>query len=89
MYEELPSSVQAIITTRIPENDVDYSMPINGFRNEAGITFIKQYSIQNKFDIDLTNEQIGALVKYSFGNSLVLVLSLKRLISKRLHIIQS
>lgn len=83
LYEELPSSVQAIITTRIPENDVDYSMPINGFRNEAGITFIKQYSIQNKFDIDLTNEQIGALVKYSFGNSLVLVLSLKRLISKK------
>ena len=23
LYEELPSSVQAIITTRIPENDVD------------------------------------------------------------------
>ena len=32
LYEELPSSVQATITTRIHENDVDYSLPINGFR---------------------------------------------------------
>ncbi|MCI6560358.1 MAG: hypothetical protein MR434_02945 [Ruminococcus sp.] len=83
LFEELPPCIEAIITTRIPENDVDYSMPINGFRNEAGIVFIKQFASQNKFTINLSDEQISALVKYSFGNSLVLVLSLKRLISNK------
>lgn len=83
LYEELPSSVQAIITTRIPESDVDYSLPISGFRNEAGIKFIEQYSLQNGFKIDLTDDQMSTLVKYSFGNSLVLVLSLKRLITNK------
>lgn len=83
LYEELPSTVQAIITTRVPENDVDYSLPVKGFRNEAGVNFIKRYAEQNGFETNLSDEQMSTLVKYSFGNSLVLVLSLKRLASKK------
>jgi len=79
LYEEVPSSIQIIITTRIPEEDVDQSLPINGFRDEAGLKFIKQFTEQNEVTVNLNDAEMSALVKYSFGNSLVLVLALKRL----------
>lgn len=79
---DLPTSVQAIITTRIPEH-ADEQMQLRGFQNDEGLHFIKEYLSKNEITLDLTEEQQRDLVKYSYGNSLVLVLALKRLDSKK------
>lgn len=74
----LPSSVQVIITTRIPEH-ADEQMQLRGFQNEAGLHFIEEYLSKNKINLTLSDKQRRDLIKYSYGNSLVLVLALKRL----------
>ena len=79
---ELPSSIQVIITTRIPEH-ADETITLRGFQSDAGLDFINEYLTKNQISIDLTDEQKNELTKYSYGNSLVLVLALKRMASKK------
>ena len=79
---ELPSSIQVIITTRIPEH-ADETITLRGFQSDAGLDFINEYLTKNQISIDLTDEQKNELAKYSYGNSLVLVLALKRMASKK------
>lgn len=79
---DLPSSIQVIITTRIPEN-ADETITLHGFQNESGLNFIREYLTKNGVDIDLTEDQQKDLIRYSYGNSLVLVLALRRMASKK------
>lgn len=69
---ELPSSIQVIITTRIPEH-ADETITLRGFQSDAGLDFINEYLTKNQISIDLTDEQKNELTKYSYGNSLVLI----------------
>lgn len=79
---DLPTSVQVIITTRIPEH-ADEQMQLRGFQNEEGLKFIEEYLAQNEMNLTLNEKQQQQLIKYSYGNSLVLVLALRRLGSKK------
>lgn len=79
---DLPSSIQVIITTRIPEH-ADETITLHGFQRDAGVDFINEYLEKNQISIDLTIEQKNDLTKYSYGNSLVLVLALKRIASNK------
>ena len=78
----LPPSVHVITTSRIPEQ-ADELMQLRGFQKEAGIHFIDEYISQNGIPLILQDNQKLELVKYSYGNSLVLVLALKRLEIRR------
>ena len=75
---EVPSSVHVIITTRIPEEDTS-QIPLNGFQKDAGQRFVSEYISRNKMKIRLSQQQIAQLVEKSNGNTLVLVLALKRI----------
>lgn len=79
---EFPSSIQTIVTTRIPEH-ADATVSLHGFHNEAGIVFIGEYLEKNHISLDLTNSQKSDLIRFSYGNSLVLVLAIERMSSKK------
>lgn len=79
---EIPSSIQVVITTRIPEH-ADETISLRGFQSDAGLDFINEYQTKNQIRIDLSVEQQSELIRYSYGNSLVLVLALKRIASKK------
>lgn len=80
--DDLPSSIHVIITTRIPEH-ADEMLTLRGFQDEAGITFIDEFLQKNELSLELDQEQKKELIKHSYGNSLVLVLALKRMASKK------
>ena len=77
---DLPTSIQVIMTTRIPE-PADEQIQLKGFQNEAGMEFINKYLEKNKENVKLSLEQQSELIRHTYGNSLVLVLALKRLSS--------
>ena len=78
IVEEIPSSIHVIVTTRIPE-PADEEIELRGFQNEDGIHFINEFLSENKMSLSLVDEKKEGLIRYSYGNSLVLVLALKRL----------
>ena len=80
---DLPTEVHVVITTRIPEN-ADEQIQLKGFQDESGIKFIEEYIQKNQITLDLSIDQKKDLVKYSYGNSLVLVLAIKRLETGRI-----
>ncbi len=80
VVDDLPPSVGVIITTRIPVgNEADADIALSGFPNEAGKVFIQRYCEKNGMDVRLTEHEQLNLLKYSMGNTLVLVLALKRI----------
>ena len=80
IVEELPASVSVIVTTRIPlDREVDASILLAGFPDEKGKQFIQEYCRKNSITIDLTDAQQEELLRYSMGNTLVLVLALRRI----------
>lgn len=81
------SEVQFILTSRNSE-EYETNFKLAGFNAEAGIKFIQTYSEENSLDISLNEEDAGQLVSLAKGNTLVLVLSLRRL-SKKLATVGS
>lgn len=79
---DVPMEIRTIITTRIPEH-ADEQIQLKGFQNEAGVEFIEEYIHENGINLSLTTDQEQELVKCSYGNSLVLVLAIKRLESRK------
>lgn len=77
-----PVEVQFIITSR-NEEKYEERFLLEGFENEVGKKFIKNYIEENNLDIELNNDEMDKVLDISRGNTLVLVLSLKRL-SQRL-----
>ena len=74
-----PPQIQYIITSRNEEN---YEMRnrIGGFEDEvSGHEFIKTYIAENDYEIELSEEEEQTLLSISMGNTLVLVLCLRRL----------
>ena len=74
-----PQGVQYIITSR-NEESFEVRKKLAGFdENESGIEFIDRYTSENDLETNLTNEDKKTLLNISMGNTLVLVLCLRRL----------
>ena len=79
---ESPSQIQYIITSRNEELFSERKC-LSGFNDlESCKQFILEYLSENDLDLQLTSEEMGALLEISKGNTLVLVLSIKRLAHK-------
>ena len=76
-----PISVQYIITSRNEENYQE-RMGISGFSNTNGKKFIHEYVEENNLDLSLSETEMEQLLESTKGNTLVLVLSLRRLSRK-------
>lgn len=79
---QTPSEMQFLITSRNSE-EYEMNFRLSGFEHDSGVNFINQYIIENGLDIELTMPEIEELLSLSKGNTLVLVLCLRRL-SQRL-----
>lgn len=84
---QTPSEMQFIITSRNSEEyEVNYKL--GGFDAEIGREFINTYSEENSLDLSLTSDDGNELLSLAKGNTLVLVLSMRRL-SKNLSTVSS
>lgn len=76
---QTPPSIQFIITSR-NEEDYDERKKLAGFEDEsAGKQFIMEYIEENNLGISLSDNDYKTLLNICKGNTLVLVLSLRRL----------
>ncbi len=76
---ESPQQIQYIITSRNEEN-YECRKIISGFNDSvSGKDFISTYIEENGFELELTDGDIDMLLKIAMGNTLVLVLCLRRL----------
>lgn len=74
-----PQQIQYIITSRNEEN-YENRKKIAGFqKDDTGQEFIKRYIDENNYDLDLSDSNSKTLLQISMGNTLVLVLCLRRL----------
>lgn len=76
-----PREVQYIITSR-NEEDYEERMQISSFQNQNGIDFVNEYIHENDLDLTLNATEMNQLLDCTKGNTLVLVLSLRRLSKK-------
>lgn len=82
---QTPSEMQFLITSRNSE-EYEMNFKLSGFERDSGIDFINQYIFENVLDIELNLDEIEELLSLAKGNTLVLVLCLRRL-SQRLSTI--
>lgn len=74
-----PAQIQYIITSR-NEEMFSERMCLNGFNDkESCTTFISDYLSENDLDLQLSQSEMESLLDITKGNTLVLVLSIKRL----------
>lgn len=83
---QTPSEMQFILTSRNSE-EYDANFKLAGFDSSGGIEFINSYNEENSLDITLTYAEKEQLLSLAQGNTLVLVLSLRRL-SKKLATVE-
>ena len=84
---QTPSGMQFILTSRNSE-EYDLNYKLAGFNSEIGRRFICDYSKDNSLDLELSDSEQQELLSLAKGNTLVLVLCIRRL-SKRLSTINS
>lgn len=73
-----PAEMQFIVTSRHSE-DYDTNYKLAGFEFEAGNEFVTTYTEENTLELSLNPKEIDELLSLSKGNTLVLVLCLRRL----------
>ena len=78
---QTPTEMQFIITSRNSE-EYESNKKLSGFESESGINFIQSYIEENTLDLQLSEREIRDLLDISKGNTLVLVLCLRRLSKK-------
>lgn len=83
---QTPSEMQFILTSRNSE-EYDANFKLAGFDAADGIEFIDSYNEENSLDISLNRVEKEQLLSLTQGNTLVLVLSLRRL-SKKLATVE-
>ena len=76
-----PAGIQYIVTSR-NEEECEERMKLGGFEAVEGKNFIRQYIDENELDLQLCDADQETLLEMSKGNTLVLVLSLRRLSKK-------
>ncbi len=79
---QTPAEMQFIITSRNSE-EYEQNIKLGGFEKESGILFIQRYIEENGLDLEFNPSETEELLTLSTGNTLVLVLCLRRL-SQRL-----
>lgn len=79
---QTPAEMQFVLTSRNSE-DYEINYKLGGFDSTSGIEFIQTYSDENALDISMAEAEMKQLLELAKGNTLVLVLCLRR-ISKRL-----
>lgn len=79
---QTPSEMQFLITSRNSE-EYEMNFKLSGFEHDSGINFTNQYILENGLDLDISFSEIEELLSLAKGNTLVLVLCLRRL-SQRL-----
>ncbi len=79
---QTPADMQFILTSRNSE-EYDANYKLAGFDSKDGMSFIQIYCEENSLDLELSDDDRAELIALAKGNTLVLVLSLRRL-SKRL-----
>ena len=82
---QTPSEMQFILTSRNSE-EYEANYKLAGFDSKIGKEFIKAYSEENSLELMLTDDESDELISLAKGNTLVLVLSIRRL-SKNLSTI--
>lgn len=75
---QTPAEMQFLLTSRNSE-DYEVNFKLSGFEKESGITFVKEYISENCLDLNLDACEIEELLTLAKGNTLVLVLCLRRL----------
>ena len=75
---QTPSEMQFIITSRNSE-DYETNFKLGGFDEKKGKTFIKEYIDENMLDLSISEDDEQQLLSLSKGNTLVLVLCMRRL----------
>lgn len=84
---QTPSEMQFILTSRNSE-EYELNYKLGGFDSESGKTFIKTYNEENSLELTLSSKEEDVLISLAKGNTLVLVLSMRRL-SKNLSSIKA
>lgn len=82
---QTPSEMQFLLTSRNSE-EYESNTRLSGFESEGGETFVHSYIEENALDVRLEGSEINELLDISKGNTLVLVLSLRRLSQKLVDI---
>lgn len=77
---QTPSEMQFILTSRNSE-DYEKNYKLAGFDAEVGKTFMTEYSNENSLELSLSEKEKEDLLLLAKGNTLVLVLSMRRLSS--------
>lgn len=81
LIRKFPRSVQFIITSRNYEGITEDNILIEGFSDvKEGKRFVKEYLLSKEFDAKLKESLIDNFISSSFGNTLIIVLGLDRLI---------
>lgn len=75
---QTPSEMQFILTSRNSE-EYEANYKLAGFDSDVGKVFVKTYCEENSLELSLAENEIAQLLSLARGNTLVLVLSLKRL----------
>ena len=78
---QTPSEMQFILTSRNSE-DYETNFKLGGFDISTGSDFLHLYNEENSLGLSLSNDEEKQLLDLSKGNTLVLVLSLRRLSNK-------
>lgn len=78
---QTPPEMQFLLTSRNSE-EYESNTKLCGFESENGKNFVCSYIDENALDIRLEDSEISELISISKGNTLVLVLSLRRLSKK-------
>ena len=78
---QTPSEMQFLLTSRNSE-DYEINFKLAGFDDDIGREFIKTYSEENNLELSLSSNDEGELLSLAKGNTLVLVLSMRRLSKK-------
>lgn len=83
---QTPSEMQFVLTSRNSE-EYETNFKLAGFNTDIGKKFIDLYIEENTLDVALSDEEKQQLLMLAQGNTLVLVLSLRRL-SKKLATVE-
>lgn len=78
---QTPSEMQFLLTSRNSE-EYEVNLKLSGFEHGSGVDFINEYIAENGLDLELTETEMEELLSLSKGNTLVLVLCLRRLSQK-------
>lgn len=84
---QTPSEMQFVLTSRHSE-EYETNFKLGGFDSEIGQHFIEEYCEENSLELSLSDEETVQLLTLAKGNTLVLVLSLRRL-SKKLSTVST